>query len=140
MKLHVPLALALLATGCAVTPEDKTAAHQRRLHEEAEANFLALKAQERRNAPPPPERTYRVAQVEAPEPAPAERRRKPRGRHDDTTYYLSDMPGRVVDWDTPRRADAAARYSNSERRYARELATHPEDLTPEERTWARTRY
>ena len=51
MKYFSPFALALLLTACAVTPEDKEAAHQRQLAKEARENFIAMKAQEHPDRP-----------------------------------------------------------------------------------------
>jgi hypothetical protein len=149
MKLLFPISLALLLIACA-PPKPGTADHQRLLWEQAHANFLALKAQERKNAPPAPAPIARTGEqrslwpFHSAEPRPPVVARvvptprakpfwktPPKPQPNDTLYY----------WDTPRR-DAAtdARYSAAERRYARELAKSPENLTSEERLWARTHY
>ncbi len=157
MKLLLPLAFALFLTAC-VTPEDKNAAHQRQLEKEARENFMALKAQEHRTAPPaaPPQ----VARTESTNPAihpqpflpartattkptkstkPAKPtisfhslfRVEPARRSDDTVYY----------WNVPRRTETpSAAYRAYERQYAHELAKRPEDLAPEEREWVRRHY
>jgi len=61
MKKFLPFSIALLLAACAVAPQDKEAAHQRQLWEQARANFLALGGRDRSQPPPPP----------APRPTPA---------------------------------------------------------------------
>lgn len=154
MKHFSPLALAILLTGCAVTPEGKEAAHQHQLEKEARANFIALKQQEHPGQPvvlndeAAAARQRKLAASEAQarhgrasispttrfEPtayvAPTPQSRGAR-RGDDTIYYwqLQAVQRRT----TPRQQAAEAKY-------ARELAKRPEDLTSEERMWAHEHY
>jgi hypothetical protein len=148
MKQFAPFALAVFLAGCAITPQDREAAHQHQLEKEARANFIALKAQEHpgqaivlhdeaavaaatTNAAAAP-RTRARASLEptnhfvrttyAP-PAPVPRA----ARQDDTVYYWQVQA--TQRHTTPRQQAAEAKY-------ARELAKRPEDLTPEERVWA----
>jgi len=51
MKYFPPLALAVLLTACATTPEDKQAARVHQLEKEARENFIAMKAQEHPGRP-----------------------------------------------------------------------------------------
>jgi outer membrane biosynthesis protein TonB len=104
MKFLVPLILASLLVACAA-PEDPATAHQRKLYEEARANFLALKAQERKgSAPMASARPAPTPATPAPtllaklfpptkptpaaKPAPlAKRTSKPTSRADETLYF-----------------------------------------------------
>ncbi|EDY19271.1 hypothetical protein CfE428DRAFT_3448 [Chthoniobacter flavus Ellin428] len=146
MKQFCPLALAILFAGCAITPQDREASHQRQLEKEARANFIALKSQEHpgqavvlhdeaaattaATAPRPRaslQPTSHFVPTTYVPPAPAHRA----SRQDDTVYYWQVQA-------THRRT--TPRQQAAEARYARELAKRPEDLTPEERTWADEHY
>lgn len=155
MKQFPQLALAILVTGCAFTPEDREAAHQRQLAKEARENFIALKAQEHPGQAvvlhdeatpmPQPRKLSAFGGPTATTPAPRGRASvaptsqfvptayqaptsQPRhSRQDDTVYYWQVQASHQRT--TPRQQAAEAKY-------ARELAKRPEDLTPEERTWA----
>jgi len=142
MKQFCPLALAILVAGCAITPQDREASHQRQLEKEARANFIALKSQEH---PGQAVVLHDEAAATAPRPRaslqptshfvptayvpPASAARV--SRQDDTVYYWQVQTAHRRT--TPRQQAAEARY-------ARELAKHIEDLTPEERTWADEHY
>jgi hypothetical protein len=154
MKQFAPLALAIFLAGCAITPQDREADHQRQLEKEARANFIALKAQEHPGravvlhdeaaaaataagaAATPRARARAQASLEPtthfvrttyvpPKPAPRVT------RQDDTVYYWQVQP--------PQRR-ATPRQQAAEAKYARALAKRPENLTPEERTWAHAHY
>jgi hypothetical protein len=158
MKYLLPLALTIVLTSCAITPEDQQAAHQRNLEKEARANFIAMKAQEHPGQqvvlndearPAPKQGLFGGGQAEAvptsrpvrhPQPTPVVRpvfasssepwyahSTRPRSSRDDTVYYwqVETIRSRT----TPREKAAEAQY-------AKKLAKHPEDLTPEERLWA----
>lgn len=157
MKLLFPVALGLFVAGCSsLKPEPKpgTAAHQQWLHEQAREHFLSLKAQEQKSRPvaqptPEPERvafrpfykrkpkaeptpSRRLADFRARKPQPTPRLAETRPRQPDDTLYI---------WNTPRQQEPSAqRFTPGEIRYARELAKSPENLTSEERLWARRRY
>lgn len=168
MKLLFPVALGLFAVGCSsLKPEPKpgTAAHQQWLHEQAREHFLALKAEEQKSRPvaqrqeprevqPTPKPKFiafrpffkrdpkptatpspRLAEFRArkPQPTPSPRLAESRQRQPDDTVYI---------WDAPRQREEAntQRFTKGEIRYARELAKSPENLTSEERLWARRRY
>jgi nitrous oxide reductase accessory protein NosL len=135
----LPLVIALLLAACS-TPEDKATAHQRQLNEEARANFLALKAIERKNAPPKP-----VARAETPPASRAGllyRFTKPvetwkfwtsqtKPRNDGTVYY-HDLPQPAK--------PKAVHHRAALRKYARKLGKKTADLTAKERAWARAHY
>lgn len=153
MKRFLPISLAILLTACAITPEDKQAAHQRELWKEAHDNFMALKAQEHPNRPPAPEQRVAaesnlapaskptlLASIFQPAPAPARKaaptpKAAPTGtaqrKSDDTVYFWQVAP--------PAQKNNL-RYSAAEVKYARLMAKRPEDLTPEERIWAHEHY
>lgn len=157
MKLLFPVALGLVLASCSsIMPEPKpgTAAHQQWLRDQARENFLALKAQERKNRPAPaptpePERVAfrpffkrkpqstpapspQLAEFRARKPKPTPRLAEARPRQPDDTLYI---------WNTPRQQEPSTqRFTKGEIRYARELAKSPENLTSEERLWARRRY
>jgi len=158
MKFLFPVALGLCVAACSsLKPEPKpgTAAHQQWLHEQAREHFLALKAHERKSRPvaqptpepesvafrpffkrkpqPTPTPSPRLADFRARKPQPTAERyaAAPKRKADDTLYI----------WDKPRDPEPTAqRFTAGEIRYARELAKPPENLTSEERLWARRRY
>ena len=144
MKFLVPLTLVVVLTACS-TPENKEASHQRQLEKEARKNFYAMRAQlgpaPAPTPTPAPEKGRLFAFVDtrpAAKSAPTNQMRprsswkpKPAARGDGTLYY----------WDVRPSSEAPARkFSNAEIRYARELAKSPENLTTEERLWAREHY
>lgn len=99
VKFLLPLALALILAACS-TPEDKEAAHQRQLHEEARANFMAMKARERKSGAPMAARTGVPAAAPLPSSRPEPRVKAPRSsepkrkpRNDETIYYWN-VPSR----------------------------------------------
>jgi hypothetical protein len=145
MKYFPPLALCILLIGCAVTPEDKEAAHQRQLEKEARENFIAMKAQQHPGRPvvlydeaPATQQPKMVSSIVKHPSAIAPAAYNPptpksRGRRyaDDTTYY----------WQVESvRQRTSPRQQAAELKYARALAKRPENLTPEERTWAHEHY
>jgi hypothetical protein len=147
MKFLVPLTLVVFLAACS-TPEDKEAAHQRQLEKEAKANFYVQRAQlsthiQPTPAPTPaPERGGLFASADTPpaiKSVPANRvaplgNSPKRSSHGDGTIYYWDVQ-------TPRSAEASNRnFSRAEIRYAHELAKSPENLTPEERLWAKEHY
>ncbi len=159
MKYLLPLALTIVLTSCAITPEDKQAAHQRKLEKEARENFIAMKAQEHPGqqvvlhdeAPPAPKRglfgggqeTAAVPtsrRVQHPQPTPVVRpvfasNSQPWYSH--PTRPLSSRDDTVYYWQVETiRARTTPREKVAEAKYAQKLAKHPEDLTPEERLWA----
>jgi hypothetical protein len=147
MKFLVPLTLFVLLTACS-TPEDKETAHQNQLEKEARANFYVMRAQLSTHIQPSPtptpapEKGGLFAFVDtrpAPKSVPANQvaprasgKPKPMPHGDGTVYY----------WDVqPHSTEASNRnFSRAEIRYAHELAKTPENLTPEERLWAREHY
>lgn len=169
MKFLFPVALGLFVAACSsLKPEPKpgTAAHQQWLHEQAREHFLSLKAQEqksrpvvqrqeprevqptpkprfiafrpffKRNPKPTPTPSPRLAEHRArkPQPTPksSPRLAETRQRQPDDTVYI---------WNTPHQQEPSTqRFTKGEIRYARELAKAPENLTSEERLWARRRY
>jgi hypothetical protein len=153
MKFLVPLALVLLFAACASTPVDTEAARQARLEKEARANFYVMREQLSSRPIPPPTPTPAPAASRglfafvdtrgggpnsqtAPPPTFPERTKPPRPPKappkDDTVYYWQVPP--------PRPLAGAPQFTKAELRYARELAKNPENLTPEERLWAREHY
>lgn len=150
MKYLLPIALAIFVSACSTPepPKTGTAAHQQQLYEEARANFMAMKAQERKNtaAKVASRRDNRTESVRRTEPSwtndivrrietfwrtETSRRTQPRHRRDDTLYYHEPAQGR---------RSPSAHYRAAEARYAHELAKNPEDLRPEEREWAHRHY
>lgn len=162
MKFLFPVALALSVAACSsLKPEPKpgTLAHQQWLHEQAREHFLSLKAQEQKSRPvarreeerepkpvamqpfyqrslfgrkPEPTPSPRLAEARGRKPKPAPRVAETRQRQPADTLYI---------WDAPRqREEVNMRFTKGEIRYARELAKPPENLTSEERLWARRRY
>ncbi|HEY3901155.1 MAG TPA: hypothetical protein VGM54_21270 [Chthoniobacter sp.] len=146
MKFLVPLTVVVLLTACS-TPEDKEAAHQRQLEKEAKENFYAMRARLGTHPVPPPTPTpapqgrglFAFADTHpAPKSVPVNQEQpraaakpKPVPRGDGTVYY----------WDTRPSTEGRTRnFSGAEIRYARELAKRPENLTPEERLWAKEHY
>lgn len=125
MKFLVPLVLASLLVACAA-PVDPATAHQRKLYEEARANFLALKAQERKKSGPiasakpaptvatpaptllaklfPPSRpTPLLKPTPAAKPAPlAKRTAKPASRADGTLYFNPTRLAKPTPTPTPK--------------------------------------
>jgi hypothetical protein len=158
MKFLFPVALGLFVAGCSsLKPEPKpgTAAHQQWLHEQARAHFLSLKAQEQKSRPvaeptPEPERVAFLPffkRKPKPEPTPSPRLADFRARKPQPTPRLAETRPHQPDdtlyiWDAPRQREEAStqRFTKGEIRYARELAKPPENLTSEERLWARRRY
>jgi len=147
MKLFLPLSLAFCLAACALTPEDREAAHQRRLWEEARANFLSQGGRERPPLTPAPNPAPQLepflqkqtAAAGGANPAPSSGmpgRSKPTPKPKvarktgDTVYYWQVRPPQTN----------SGRYSTAELKYAHFLAKRPEDLTPEERLWAREHY
>src|SRR5437764_565810 len=122
MKFFLPLTLSIFLGACAITPQDKEAAHQAQLEKEARANFYALKAQINPHAATPPSPTpapssgfHPFAFVDTkPAPAPSQPRppMRPMPPRDDTVYY----------WQVQGRAPTNPRFQAAEARYARELA------------------
>jgi hypothetical protein len=111
---HLVLSAALVFAACS-TPEQRAAAHQRQLQEEAREKFSEQKEQER-------ERAEEVANArkDAAEDA--------RKRAEEVT-------------DARRRAaEDAARYRAYEAEYARQLGKKPSQLTPAERAWVREHF
>ncbi len=160
MKHFPQLAVAILLTGCALTPQDREAAHQNQLAKQARENFIAMKQQEHpgqavvlhdeATPAPQPRKLAMFGGQPATTPAPRGRAStaptaqfiptsyqpatpQPRGprRADDTVYYWQVQAAHQRT--TPRQQAAEARY-------ARELAKRPEDLTPDERMWAHEHY
>lgn len=164
MKYLLPLALTIVLTSCAITPEDQQAAHQRKLEKEARANFIAMKAQEHPGqqvvlndeAPPAPKRSLFGGSQETavvptsravrhPQPTPVVR---PVFASNSEPWYAAHAarqgPARddtVYYWQVESsHARTTPREKAAEAKYAQKLAKHPQDLTPEERLWAHEHY
>ncbi len=152
MKHFSQLALAILLTGCAVTPEGKEAAHQRQLEKEARANFIALKQQEHPGQPVvlnDEAAAARQRKLAAEEQAHGRANISPTTRFEPTAYVAPTPQSRgsrraddtVYYWQTQAMQRRTTPHQQAaEARYARELAKRPEDLTPEERVWAHEHY
>ncbi len=110
----VPICAALLFSGCS-TPEQRAAAHQRELQEEAREKFAEQKEHEK-------ERAEEVANARK-EAAEDARKR---------TEEVADARRRA--------SEGAARYRAYEEEYARQLGKKPSQLTPAERAWVREHF
>ncbi|HSI12281.1 MAG TPA: hypothetical protein VK961_09570 [Chthoniobacter sp.] len=161
MKYLPPLALALVLTSCAITPEDKQDAHQRKLQKEARENFIAMKAQEHPGrdvvlndeARPTPKPGLFASS--APQPAPASRSHSaqptpvtrpvfasnPEPWYAHPTHSLASRDDTVYYWQVESaRSRTTPRERAAEAKYAQKLAKRPENLSPEERLWAHEHY
>lgn len=146
MKLLFPALLGLLLVACeTVVPEPTpgTVEHQRRLHQEARAHFLALKAQERarRGSSAQPRIAERQERAQPPvsvrsKPAkPMKVSRTSRRARTDETYYEPTPEGLAEQraWTLRKERE----YQAFERREARRLGKTPAQLTRAERAWIR---
>ena len=161
MKYLPPLALAIVLTSCAITPEDKQEAHQRKLAKEARENFLAMKAQEHPgrevmlNDEPRPTPKPGLFASSAPQSAPAPQSRSarptpvtrpvfasnPEPWYAHPTRSLASRDDTVYYWQVESaHSRTTPRERTAEVKYAQKLAKRPEDLSPEERLWAHEHY
>ena len=148
MKVFVPLISVLFLTACATAPVDTEAAHQEQLEKEARENFYALRSQMGTHPVPPPTPVPKeglfastgsppqdsaTQPAVAPQPPRPTRKPKPTPRNpNDTVYYWQVAP--------PPALANTRQFTRAEIRYARALAKSPEDLTPEERLYAREHF
>jgi len=142
MKFLFPLCIAVLLPACASTPQDSSAAHQRKLWEEARANYLAMggrdSSQPEPNQPtaaqpaPTPKHRLFASRQSPPPPAPKPAPQPKLARNNDDTVYYWQVP--------PPAKSTSPRDQVAEAKYARQLAKRPEDLTPEERIYAHEHY
>ena len=161
MKYLTPLALAVVLTSCAITPEDQQEAHQRKLAKEARENFIAMKAQEHpgrevvlhdearptpkpglfASSAPQPERASRSRSAQ---PTPVTRpvfASNPEPWYAHPTRSLASRDDTVYYWQVDAaRSRATPRERAAEAKYAQKLAKRPEDLSSEERLWAHEHY
>lgn len=165
MKYLTPLALAVVLTSCAIPPEDKQEAHQRKLEKEARENFIAMKAQEHpgrevmlNDEPRPTPKPGLFAsggQPPAPAPRTAQRSRSaqptpvtrpvfasnPEPWYAHPTRSLASRDDTVYYWQVESaRSRTTPQEKAAEAKYAHKLAKRPEDLSPEERLWAHEHY
>jgi hypothetical protein len=112
--LPLLLAVALALPACS-TPQQRAAAHQRDLQDEAREKFEEQKEQDKERADEVRDARERAADD-------AKKR----------TEEIADARQRA--------AEDAARYKAYETEYARQLGKKPSQLTPEERQWVRDHF
>ena len=165
MKYLPPLALAVVLTSCAITPEDKQEAHQRKLQKEARENFIAMKAQEHpgrevvlhdearptpkpglfaSGAPQAAPASQTAHRSHSAQPTPVTRpvfASNPEPWYAHPTRSLASRDDTVYYWQVDAaRSRATPREKVAETKYAQKLAKRPEELSPEERLWAHEHY